>query len=255
MSTCAKKSLRSNRWFWIFSVLFGVLGFGLAFCPLAAQEASTTESATEPVVEEPSEEEVFLANFDPTKSFSKLLLPYVAERVGLTDAQKSEVTRLMDDRAAKLSKAERSQWPAIVTENEAALEAVLSPQQLERFEAGLAEKKIVLRFSKERWEDVLKWIAGDLGLQLVMDAPPPGTFSYSDKNQYTPKEALDVINGVLQFKGYTLFRTAEILYLHNFRNGPIPLQFLPKIEPEELPDQSRFDFVALTIPLQRRDMD
>ncbi|MDO5565835.1 MAG: hypothetical protein Q4G59_04195, partial [Planctomycetia bacterium] len=162
------------------------------------------------------------------------------------------VSELMIERSGQLAKAPRDQWGKIVADSEAAIKATLTPQQLERFERGHQEKKITLRFRKENWDEVLKWFAAEVGLQLVMDAPPPGTFNYNDRNEYTPKDALDIINGALQFKGYTLLRNGEMLMLHNFKNGHIPLQYLPKITPEDLEKQSRFDYVALTLPLGSR---
>ncbi|MFA9564081.1 MAG: hypothetical protein ACERLM_05175, partial [Acidimicrobiales bacterium] len=35
-----------------------------------------------------------------------------------------------------------------------------------------------------------------------LDAPPPGTFNYSDTREYAPTEAIDLLNGVLVTKGY-----------------------------------------------------
>ena len=218
--------------------------------PAPAGEAGAAEQAEEETAIDPTE--AFLSSFDPSKSFSKLLLPSVAERVGLTKDQTAEVNRLMAERAAKLGQASRDQWPDIVRENESALKAVLTPAQLSLFDVTRTEQKIVLRFSKERWADVLKWIAGELGLQLVMDAPPPGTFTYVDKTEYSPKEALDILCGVLQLKGYTLVRQNENLFLHNLKKGPIPLQMLPKITASTLPEQSPNDIVQLSLPLGKR---
>ncbi|MBQ3332609.1 MAG: hypothetical protein IJG83_04230, partial [Thermoguttaceae bacterium] len=217
---------------------------------LYAQEAAADAEAEEDTTVDPTE--AFLNSFDPSKSFSKLLLPNVAERVGLTKDQTAEVNRLMAERATKLGQASRDQWPDIVRENEAALKAVLTPAQLSLFDVTRTEQKIVLRFSKERWADVLKWIAGELGMQLVMDAPPPGTFTYVDKTEYSPKEALDILCGVLQLKGYTLVRQNENLFLHDLKKGPIPLQLVPKITPLQLPAQSPNDIVQLTMPLGGR---
>ena len=197
----------------------------------------------------------FIANYDPSKSYSRLLFPNVAAMVGLTPAQQEEVTRLMTERSAALAAAtDQNQWPEIVQKSEEQLKALLKPEQLKNFEQAISDKLITIRFSKEPWANVLKWFAAELGLQLVMNAPPPGTFNYNDKNSYTPKEALDILNGRLQFQGYTLLRTGNMLYVHNFKDGPIPMQFLPKVTVEELPEQSRFSYVALTLPLGQRPL-
>ena len=51
----------------------------------------------------------------------------------------------------------------------------------------------------------------------VLEAPPPGTFNYRDTRSYTPAEALDVLNGVLLTKGYTLVRRGRMLVLGESR--------------------------------------
>ncbi|MBQ3454642.1 MAG: hypothetical protein IJG25_07230, partial [Thermoguttaceae bacterium] len=79
---------------------------------LYAQEAAADAEAEEDTTVDPTE--AFLNSFDPSKSFSKLLLPNVAERVGLTKDQTAEVNRLMAERATKLGQASRDQWPDIV---------------------------------------------------------------------------------------------------------------------------------------------
>ena len=203
---------------------------------------------------EPSVAVELAPDFDPKKSYSRLLYPAVATRVGLSEEQSARINELMSERAQKLAKAPKEEWNAITLESEKALEAVLTPEQNERFKRGITEKTIVMRFSKERWADVLNWFASECGLQMVMSAPPQGTFTYSDKKAYAPKDALDVLNGYLNFKGYTLIRYNDMLILHDFKTGTLPLQYLPKITPDDLPNQSKFDYVALTIPLERRNM-
>ena len=204
---------------------------------------------------QPKSEAVQLTSFDPQRSYSRLLYPSVATRVGLSEAQSQRINELMTDRAQKLAAAPKEQWNQITEDSEKALKAVLTPEQDERFQRGITQKTIILRFNKERWSDVLNWFASECGLQLVMSAPPQGTFTYSDKTAYSPKDALDVLNGYLNFKGYTLIRNNAMLILHDFKTGSIPLQYLPKITPEDLPNQSRFDYVALTIPLEQRNLN
>ena len=205
--------------------------------------------------EQPKSEAVQLTSYDPQRSYSRLLYPSVATRVGISEAQSQRINELMVERAQKLAAAPKEQWNQITEESEKALKAVLTPEQDERFQRGITQKTIVLRFSKERWADVLNWFASECGLQLVMSAPPQGTFTYSDKTAYSPKDALDILNGYLNFKGYTLIRNNAMLILHDFKTGSIPLQYLPKIKPEDLPNQSRFDYVALTIPLEQRNLN
>ncbi|MBQ9126892.1 MAG: hypothetical protein IJY15_03935, partial [Thermoguttaceae bacterium] len=225
--------------------------------PAAAAQmvVDVKEALANPTPPPPAPSEPIKVDYDPERSYSRLLYPGVAARVGLTDAQTARVNELMTERAQKLAQADKSEWNAITAASEEALKAVLTAEQIERFERGVSEKTITLRFNKERWEDVLKWLASEVGLQLVMSAPPQGTFTYNDSTPYQPKDALDIVNGRLNFQGYTLFRYNEMLILHDFRTGSLPLQYMPKITPEDLPNQNRFDYVALTIPLERRSMN
>lgn len=73
------------------------------------------------------------------------------------------------------------------------------------------DKALRIEFQHQPWEDVLEWYADQAGLSLVMDAPPPGTFNYTDSRQYTPIEALDLLNRVLSTKKFRLVRRDETL--------------------------------------------
>ena len=57
---------------------------------------------------------------------------------------------------------------------------------------------------------------------MLLDAPPPGTFNYTDGREYTPAEAIDLINSVLLTKGYTLVRRDRMLLLVNLEDGVPP---------------------------------
>ena len=59
-----------------------------------------------------------------------------------------------------------------------------------------------------------------------MDAPPPGTLNYTDNREYTPAEALDLMNGVLLTKGFTLVRRERMLMVVNLEDG-IPPNLVP----------------------------
>ena len=205
--------------------------------------------------EQQKSEPVKLTTVDPKKSYAQLLYDSVATRVGLSGAQKERVNQIITERSTKLAEAPSDQWDAITLESEKALQAVLTPEQDERFKRGISQKTIVLRFKNEKWANVLEWFAAECGLQLIMSAPPQGTFTYNEKTAYSPKDALDVLNGALNMRGYTLIRYNSMLILHNFNTGSIPLQYLPKITPEDLPNQNKFDYVALTIPLEQRNLN
>ncbi|MBQ9371915.1 MAG: hypothetical protein IJU03_06970, partial [Thermoguttaceae bacterium] len=203
--------------------------------------------------EAPKSEAIKIEGYDPQRSYTRLLYPSVATYIGLSDDQNRRISEIITERSQKLAAAPKEEWTAIIQENEKQLQAVLTPEQDERFTRGITQKTIVMRFNKERWSNVLNWFATELGLQLIMSAPPQGTFTYNSKTAYAPKDALDILNADLNFRGYTLFRYNNMLILHDLKTSSIPLQYLPKIEPEDLPNQSRFDYVALTIPLEQRN--
>ena len=63
------------------------------------------------------------------------------------------------------------------------------------------------QFRYQPWKDVLDWFADQNGLSLVVaENTPKGTFNYTDSREYTPAEALDVLNSVLLIKNFVLVR-------------------------------------------------
>ena len=102
------------------------------------------------------------------------------------------------------------------------------------------------------WTEVLQWYAKEAGLALVMDSPPPGTLNYSDDRQYTPEEAMDLLNGVLLKRDFALIKRDKVLTVVNATKG-IPDGLAPVIEVEDLAKHGDFEFVTVCIPLGRRD--
>lgn len=81
-----------------------------------------------------------------------------------------------------------------------------------------------------------------------MESPPPGTFNYSDSRSYTPTEALDVLNGVLLTKGYTLVRHGKMLVVVNLEDG-IPPNLVPDVPLEELDQRGEYELVRVLFPV------
>ncbi len=236
--------------------------------PETATPTSPADQPAAPAVEEhapvpvdesvpptPTEEKTPLKweKFDPTKSYTSLIYPGIAAKLGLTDMQRAEVQRLLAERARKLAAAREESWEPIILESETKLAEVLNPEQQKLWPKVFEEKKMRFIFQGQKWADVLELFARQAGLQLIMDAPPPGTFTYSDSREYTPGEAIDKLNGVLQTNGYALLRNDRMLMLFNLKKGRIPAQFLPKIKPEELSERGEFEYVSVVFPLGRRN--
>ena len=206
--------------------------------PTPATPAATTESKP---------------TYDPKKSFVRLAHPEVAARIGLTDAQRAEVQRLLVLRSQELAKAPENQWTAVIEQSEQKLAEVLTPAQKILLPKVFSERTIRINFKLQGWADVLQWFAEQVGLQLVMDAPPSGSFNYADQRDYTPSEAIDLLNSVLQTKGYTLIRNDKMLMLFDLKRGKIPIQFLPKLKPENLHERGTFEYTSVIFPLERRN--
>ncbi|MGL4593358.1 MAG: secretin N-terminal domain-containing protein, partial [Thermoguttaceae bacterium] len=232
--------------------------------PVAPETPPTSEVVVAPVAPEtPPTSEVIVAPIspemeaakkmiDPEKGYSKLAHPSVAARIGLSDAQRAEVQRLLILRSQELAKFPESEWTNVIQQSEAKLAAVLTPAQQTLWPKIFESRLIRVNFKLQRWSDVLQWFAEQAGLQLVMDSPPPGTFNYADQREYTPSEAIDLLNSVLQTKGYTLVRNDKMLMLFDLKRARIPVQFLPKLKPEDLPDRGKFEYTTVIFPLERR---
>lgn len=115
-----------------------------------------------------------------------------------------------------------------------------------------SEKTAKVRFSfrYQPWEDVLDWFAEQAGLSLVLDAPPKGTFNYTDDREYTPAEAIDLLNSVLLTKGYTLIRRNRMLMLINLEDG-IPPNLVPTISLDDLDNRGEYELVTVLFQLEK----
>ncbi|MFN9237762.1 MAG: secretin N-terminal domain-containing protein, partial [Planctomyces sp.] len=86
---------------------------------------------------------------------------------------------------------------------------------------------------------------------LVMETPPPGVFSYSDSKDYSTTAAIDLLNGWLLTKGFTLVRRERMLMCLDLKSG-LPEGAIPRISPTELATRGRFEFVTVLFPLENR---
>ncbi|EAQ79125.1 secretin N-terminal domain-containing protein [Blastopirellula marina] len=110
----------------------------------------------------------------------------------------------------------------------------------------------LLRFSFRYapWRDVLDWFAEQSDLSMVMDAPPSGTFNYTDGRAYTPAQAIDLLNSVLLTKGYTLVRRDKMLLVVNLEDG-IPPDFVTTVPAEKLDERGEYELVKTLFTLSR----
>ena len=114
----------------------------------------------------------------------------------------------------------------------------------------LEDVRLKFQFRYAPWKDVLDWFATQADLSLIADNPPPGTFNYSDSRSYTPAEAINLLNGVLLTKGYTLVRRERMLMLINLEDG-IPSVLVPVVPLEDLEKKAEFELVSVLFQLTK----
>lgn len=112
--------------------------------------------------------------------------------------------------------------------------------------------KLSFNFRYAPWTDVLRLFAREAGLSLDLLDVPPGTFSYFDADEYTPQEALDVLNGYLLPKGYVLVRRDDFLVCLNYDSG-IPPNLIPNVKPDELAERGKNELLTVVFPLEGVD--
>ena len=98
-----------------------------------------------------------------------------------------------------------------------------SPSKVDAPVADVPKKKaekLRFQFQWTPWKEVLDWFAKQADLSLVViETMPQGTFNYTDSRDYTPAEAIDVLNGILELKGFYLHRKDRMLILVPCENG------------------------------------
>jgi len=120
--------------------------------------------------------------------------------------------------------------------------------------AQATEKPFAFRFNGAPWDDVLELFAKKAGLTLNIHDTPPGTFTYYVPKEYTPTEALDVINRYLADLGYILIRRDNSLVCYNYETTPISPNLIPNVTAEELPERGEHELLSLVLPIQVGDV-
>lgn len=212
------------------------------------------------------------------KGLAAILDPAVAGSLNLADWQKKQIedrlataqrpgagTREMAEyeRFANklLSDSQRAKWEELagITETATPIPAdqVVPPSEEEAVELTAAATKSAgeagpMRFSfrYQPWADVLDWFAENAGLSLEMNSPPPGTFNYVDGKEYTPAEALDVLNSILLTKGYTLVRREKMLIVVNLEDG-IPPNLVTTVAMDDLDNRGEYELVSVLFDLKK----
>ena len=118
-----------------------------------------------------------------------------------------------------------------------------APSSLDKTSEGIS-----FNFKNAPWPDVLKLLAEKAGLTLDLRDVPPGEFTYTDSKEYTPAEALDVLNGYLISRGHVLVRRDN--FLVSLQIGNIPENLIPTVTIDELPQRGRNELLNVVFPLE-----
>ena len=186
---------------------------------------------------------------------ARLVLPEVAERLSLSDTQRADIQKLVQDQAAAVASATDAVTKASTKKSfDEKITALLTPEQKNLLAELDENRKLRFQFREMKWDDVLEWFAEQQDLTLVMDRTPPGTFTYSDARTYTPTEGIDLINSVLMTRNYSLMRRNKMLVVVELSDS-LPLELIPRIKLEELATRGRFELVSVAFPLGGRPID
>ncbi len=118
----------------------------------------------------------------------------------------------------------------------------------------------VLEFSFDGapWRGVIQWLADSSDLALHVGGLPTGSFTYSDRNTFTPQEAIDRVNLFLLPQGFSLVRSGKLLSVINLTD-PRSMQQLNALAKlvtvEELNQLSDHDVVKCIFPLGELDAE
>jgi hypothetical protein len=122
---------------------------------------------------------------------------------------------------------------------------------------------LVINFNATPWSEVLKWLAKEAELSLQVDSYPVGTFTYRDPfRRYSVAETMDVMNGVLLGKGYTLVKKNRILISVDLGSGEsaeITRQYIRELSelvlPENLDERGNYEIVSCVFSIERSTVE
>lgn len=123
---------------------------------------------------------------------------------------------------------------------------------------------LMINFNATPWKDVLKWLAKEAELNMQGDAFPQGTFTYQDKyRRYSVAEAMDVMNGVLLGKGYTLVKKQRVLISVDLGSSGDSAALIKTyvadlaelVSPEELQTRGTFEILKCVFKPERASVE
>lgn len=122
-------------------------------------------------------------------------------------------------------------------------------------------EKFSFNFRYAPWDQVLQDFATGAGYTLDLGQVPPGTFSHLDNKEYTASQAMDVMNGYLQRKGYALVVKDGFLVCVNVDSKGFTPNLIPDVAVDDLLKVENGvhtignnEIVRIEIPLERLDV-
>lgn len=138
-----------------------------------------------------------------------------------------------------------------------ATKTVVTTKEVEKKPVGppkvpknLEDVRLKFSFQFTPWRDVIEWFASQSDLSVVGKNIPAGTFNYTDSRSYTPAQAIDLINGVLQTEGFMLLRRDRMLFVINLEDG-IPPTLLTEVSEVDLDKRGEYEVVSVLFTLKQ----
>ncbi|HBJ37766.1 MAG TPA: general secretion pathway protein [Planctomycetaceae bacterium] len=111
----------------------------------------------------------------------------------------------------------------VVVQVEGDLKGQMKPVASDVSRKTPTDVELVFNFSGADWREVMQWIADEAGLSLQADSYPKGTVNYVDNSRtYRLGDAMDVINGLLLDRGFSLVRRGRQLILIDQESDTAP---------------------------------
>ena len=131
--------------------------------------------------------------------------------------------------------------------------SALSPSAPASVEAPRKKaEKLRFQFSYAPWKVVLDWFAKQADLSLMMDTVPPGTFNYSGTHEFTPGEAIDLLNSILIIKNFVLVRRDRMLMVLPYDETWSNYSYLvPTVPVESLEGKGESEMVNVIFNLKK----
>jgi len=112
---------------------------------------------------------------------------------------------------------------------------------------------LTFAFRYQPWEDVLDEFAELAGLSLLFETLPPGTCNYVDDREYTPVQAIDVLNSLLLIKGYTLIRRERMLIVVNLEDleDGVPANLVNTVPVDQIDQLGEYELSSTVFQLEK----